>query len=115
TERSGEAVFADAVLREILEVPLETGMKSFLAERSAGPPDAKAARAGLTKRTEIVISGITDRSAKAIMFTGTAIANFGFGPAQEWLSALTQEIGKISEGLTAFVRYAIRLVREAVL
>jgi hypothetical protein len=116
-ERSGvAAVFAEPVLREILDAPLEQGMKSFLTERSAGPPDADAARAGLSKRTETVMGGITDRSAKAVMFTGTAVANFGFGPAQEWVSALAQEaFSKISEGLSILVRYAVRLVREALL
>lgn len=114
TERSAVAVFVDPTLREVLDAPLERGMKSFLTERSAGPPDVNAARAGLGKKAETVIRGIVDRSAKVLMFTGTGVTTFGLGPAQEWASALAQEIGDISGRLGTFVRYAVRLVREAI-
>jgi hypothetical protein len=114
-ERSSAAVFADEELRDILETPLSQ-MKAFQTERAAGPPENGPARAGLQKKVENFVTEIPKRSAQGMFNAVTGAANFGLGPAQELLSALTQEIAaKIPEGLSKLVGYAVKLIREAML
>jgi hypothetical protein len=114
-DRSSAPVFADDELRKILETPLSE-MKAFQTERAAGPSENAPARAGLQKKVENFVAEIPKRSVEAMIKAVTGAANFGFGPAQEWLSALTQEIAaKIPEGLSKLVGYAVKLIREAIL
>jgi hypothetical protein len=116
TERSAAAVFADPGLRAILDAPLEGGMTSLVTERSAAPPDPAAARAGLLKSVEQFVTDIPKRSAKIVLDAIAGAGNFGFGPAQELLSAITQEVAaQVPQALSTFVSYAVKLVREAVL
>ena len=116
TERSGVAVFSDPELLEILDAPLQGGMISLAAERSAAPPDPAAALAGLLKSVEHYLADIPKQSAEIVLVAVTGAGNFGLGPAQEFLSVITQEaLAAIPEKLSTFASYAVKLVREAVL
>lgn len=116
-ERSASAVFASPNLKAILDAPLDaTAMKSLaIVERAAFPTKPGPARDKLRDMVEPFIKDITENSARSVTTAVTSALNFGLGPLQAGLSAVTQEIlANVPAGVSAFVRYAARLAQEAV-
>jgi hypothetical protein len=116
-ERSASAVFASPDLRAILDAPLDaTAMRSLaVIERAAFPTKLDPARDKLRDMVDPFVKDITEKSIDSVSTAVTGALNFGLGPLQAGLSAVTQEIlAKVPAGVFAFVRYAARLAREAV-
>jgi hypothetical protein len=116
-ERSASAVFASPDLKAILDAPLDaTAMKGLaIVERAAFPTKPGPARGKLRDAVEQFVKDIVEKSAGSSTAAVTGALNFGLGPLQMGLSAVTQEIlAKVPQGVSAFVRYAARLAQEAV-
>src|SRR5690349_356603 len=108
-ERSASAIFTSPELKEILDAPLMGATMKALAtverERAPFPTQLRPARDTLCDMVELFITDITDRSATGATTAITNALNFGLGPLQQALSAITQEVAAFAPtAVTTFVR-----------
>jgi hypothetical protein len=115
-ERSASNVLTASILREVMDLPLEgAAWASFkTVDRTAIPPILPAARQTLHETVEKVAANITSNSARAVTRAVSGALDFGLGPAQDLLSGIGQELlAQVPEGVSRFVRYAARMIQEA--
>ena len=113
---ASNAVLASALVRQILDAPLEEGMFGLLErERAVLPNEPMAARVQLEATITTFLTDIPQQAATTSQAALAGVINLGVSPAQGTVSLALQEIlAHIPSGISMLARRAATLVVEAI-